>query len=75
LTHSLELQNDSIKVIQTSGETDQWTVFADSKTCEFAIRSCLRHERMNLDIALDISDYQLTHELPEVATAIVSELD
>lgn len=75
LTHSLELQDDSIEVTRTSGKTDQWTVSADSGTCEFAVRSCLRRQRTDLDVALDISDYQLTHELPEVATAIVGELD
>lgn len=75
LNHSIKLQDDTIELTPVSGASDQWTVSAESGTCKFGIRSCLRQQRTNIDVAVDVSDFQLTHELPEVATEIIGELE
>lgn len=75
LEQSLILQDDSIDIAADPHHDNQWTVSSGGETFQFGVRSCLRRERDNESVDEDFSDYELIHELPEVATDIVSFFD
>jgi|AntRauTorcE11898_2_1112593.scaffolds.fasta_scaffold00224_7 ATP-dependent helicase YprA (DUF1998 family) len=75
LEQSLKLQDASLELSQDPSRKNQWRVESSDDTYRFGVRSCLREPRPQADMDEDISDYQLIHRLPEVATEIVRSLD
>jgi len=77
LEHALALQADGIAIQSIGGDPSVWKIKHDQSTHTFGVRSSLRRSRaVNSDkLDADYSEYQLSHRLPEVAHAIVDDLE
>jgi len=75
LRQSLRLQDPDIELTSVSGQQNRWTVSNGAESVTFGARSCLRVSQTDPDISFDVSDYELAHELPEIATRLTEELE
>ncbi|MBX0297534.1 DEAD/DEAH box helicase [Haloarcula nitratireducens] len=77
LERSLQLKEDGIHIAHSPHDTEQWIVEGTASSLSFSVRSCLRTPRdgetEHLDA--DYSDYQLSHQLPDVAYSIIDGLN
>jgi len=75
LERALQLQADGVK-IDRGGDANRWTVTLNGSEHTFSIRSSLREPLADdAQFDEDYSDYELSHELPDVAYSIIDRLE
>lgn len=69
LEQTLQLQEPDTTVVSSGRTRGEWTANLNGTSVTFGVRSCLREPRRDADrpMEMDISDYQLSNRLPEVA--------
>lgn len=73
-TLSLRLRDSGVEALEIN-ESGIWRLEHDDNSINVGVRSCLRKERLNNDnIDYDISDYQLTHNMPRETERIKDNL-
>jgi ATP-dependent helicase YprA (DUF1998 family) len=77
LERSLRLKEQSVSITERSADLDAWDIEIDGKSLTFGVRSSLRRSRVPDTRLLDedYSDYELSHQLPEVAYSIIDHLE
>jgi ATP-dependent helicase YprA (DUF1998 family) len=75
LERALQLQAEGV-TIDRDGTSNHWTVRLDGATHTFSIRSSLRQPLSDdAQFDTDYSDYELSHELPDVAYSMIDQLE